>query len=448
MKRISLILLIGLLSLVTARAQVYDDGCVDKTVAVIGNEPVFLSDLEAEIKLNMYYGTMLNRCEVLELMMEKKLFLDQARLDSLTVDYAMIEKELDNRITNAMAYYGTQQAMEEYFKMPTYKLREAWRDNLEENYLIQNMQKSLSQKVRALTPADVKEYYRTHPDDSLPMVSTQYQLRQIVLYPAREEAERAVKEKLLEFRTRIAKGEKFSMLATLYSEDPGSAVRGGELKMSSKTDYWPAFADMAMSLKPGQVSQIVKTPDGFHIIEMIEKNGDMFNARHILLKPKFPVEERVKAFTRLDSIRTAIVMDSISFESAAKLYSEDFATKVNGGLMAHEYSGSAYFEKDMLKPQDYMVIANMKEGDISEPFESLDNEGRGQTIYKILKLEKIIPAHAPKLETDYQVILNAAMNKESMSVVDRFIDRKIKSTYIKIDAQYQTCEFKRKGWVK
>ena len=261
-----------------------------------------------------------------------------------------------------------------------------------------------------LTPSEVRRFYKKVDKDSLPAISTQYKMRHIVLYPDKEDAVMAVKEKLLEFRQRVINGERFSSLAALYSDDKESAIRGGELGMAPKAMFWPAFSDAAVSLKEGQISQIVETPDGFHLIQMIEKKGDMFNARHLLLKPKYSYDDKQKCITRLDSIRTAILSDSLTFDKAALMYSQDPKSYLNGGIMVDENTGSTYFEKDMLKPSDYAYLKDMKVGEISVPFESQDNEGHGQIIFKILKLEEIIPSHTADIDRDFIAIQNFAQS--------------------------------------
>ena len=274
-----------------------------------------------------------------------------------------------------------------------------------------------------------------------------YQLSQICIYPDREAANLAVKERLLGLRERIINGEKFSTLARIYSQDPGSARKGGELGMASKSIFWPVFSDAAMSLKPGVVSQIVETPDGFHIIEVLEKKGDMFNARHILLKPEYTSEDREKGFHVLDSLKTELKNDAVTFELAARFYSEDPATRTNGGQMADPATGSSYFEIDQLKPQDYAAIRFLKEGEISEPVESLDNEGRdGNLVYKIIKVDKIIPAHTASFTNDYDLMLNHARHEIQQEAIDKFITEKIKTTYIIIDPLFKDCVFEREGW--
>lgn len=450
--RYPLILVLTLFLSIAVNAQKYENGLIDKTVALVGNEMIMLSQLESEVQMMQFQGYSSDknlRCEILENMMVSKLFLTQARLDSLAVNQDMVESSLNDRMSNVLTQLGGEKAAEEYFGKSLYKLRQEWREILTEQSLTQDMQRKVSSAIPELTPKQVEVFYKKASKDSLPIISTQYQLRQIVLYPDQEKAKMEVKERLLEFRERILNGEKFSMLASFYSEDPGSAIKGGELGMASKSLFWPVFSDAAMSLKVGQVSPIVETPDGFHIIQLIERNGDMFNARHILLKPKYTIEDKSKAFKTLDSLKRNILSDSISFFMAARIYSQDPFTRTNGGMMSDQYTGASLFEKDQLKPSDYAAIKNLEVGDISEPFESTDNEGRsGNTLYKIVKLEKIIPSHVATFEEDFNTLTNVANEKQSSKAIDKFISEKQKVTYIVIDPLFKGCNFDRDGWIK
>ena len=435
---------------VSASAQKYSNGLVDKTVAIVGNEMIMLSDVEEEMQMMMAYGMLSDksgRCEVLEQMMASKLFLMQARVDSLVVNNEMVESELANRMDMLRTNLGGDEAVAEQFGKPIYKLRQEWREAITDQTLTQQMQSEIAKKIPELTPYDVQKYVEESDPADLPVVPIKYQLSQICIYPDREAANLAVKERLLGLRERIINGEKFSTLARIYSQDPGSARKGGELGMASKSIFWPAFSDAAMSLKPGVVSQIVETPDGFHIIEVLEKKGDMFNERHILLKPEYTSEDREKGFHVLDSLKTELKNDAVTFELAARFYSEDPATRTNGGQMADPATGSSYFEIDQLKPQDYAAIRFLKEGEISEPVESLDNEGRdGNLVYKIIKVDKIIPAHTASFTNDYDLMLNHARHDLQQEAIDKFITEKIKTTYIIIDPLFKDCVFEREGW--
>lgn len=433
-------------------AQTYPNGLIDKTIAVVGNEMISLSQLEQEMlymRMQGMYSDKNMRCEQLERMMDSKLFLMQARIDSLSVNQEMVNSSLEQRMAQIQTNFGGDDEVEKFYGKPIYKLRQEWRQQLEDMTLTQQMQQQIASSIPELTPHDVKKYISETDPEDLPMVPIKYQLSQICIYPDRENANLAVKEKLLNIRERIINGEKFSTLARIYSEDPGSARKGGELGMASKSIFWPAFSDAAMSLKPGVISQIVETPDGFHIIEVLEKKGDMFNARHILIKPSYTDQDRQKAFATLDSLKTEIQNDAVTFELAAKFYSQDAQTKTNGGQMADPNTGSSYFEIDQLKPQDYAAIKDLKEGEISEPVESKDNEGRdGNTVYKIIRVDKIIPAHTASFDNDYSDLLEEARAKEQNAAIDEFIDGKIKTTYIVIDPLFKNCEFSRDGWNK
>ena len=432
-------------------AQTYPKGLIDKTVAIVGNEVITIGELEEQLRMmrierGVYASDNIMRCEILESMMEHNVFLMQARIDSLSVNQDNVTAQLNNRIDQIRTSLGGDEEVEKYFGKPLYKLRQEWKKTFEDQSLIQQKQGEIAQDIPDLTPYDVKEYIAQTDSADLPLVPIRYQLSQICVYPDRETANLAVKEKLIGLRERIINGEKFSTLARIYSEDPGSARKGGELGMASKSIFWPAFSDAAMSLRPGVISQIVETPDGFHLIEVIEKKGDMFNSRHILLKPQYTVEDQQKAFKTLDSLRTEINNGAVTFQLAARFYSQDPATRTNGGQMADPETGSSYFQIDELKPQDYRAIKDLKEGEISEPVESVDNEGRGNTVYKIIKVDKIIPAHTATFENDYNQLIDGVRNEKAMAAISKFLDQKIRTTKIYLDPMFSGCEFTRAAW--
>jgi len=437
-------------STVLAQAQKYNGGVVDKTIAIIGNEMIRISDLEEEVKMIRSQGGGSDasaRCEILENMLNSKLFLMQARMDSLKVNADMVDGQLNQRMDQVRTALGGDLQVTEYFGKPIYKLRQEWKKQMEDMTLTQQEQQEIVSKLPEVTPQEVRNYLDTVSSDDLPIVPVKYQLSQICIYPDREKAKMEVKERLLSIRERILNGEKFSTLARIYSEDPGSARKGGELGMASKSIFWPAFSDAAMSLKPGLISQIVETPDGFHIIEVLEKKGDMFNARHILIKPQYTNEDKETAFKTLDSLRTEINNKAISFVLAARFYSQDPSTVTNGGQMADPNTGSSYFEIDQIKPQDYAAVKDMKEGEVSQPIESLDNEGRnGNLVYKILRVDKIIPSHIATYEHDFTEISSQVEHEKQTKALDDFVIRKIAVTKVMIDPIFKDCVFDKEEW--
>ena len=443
-------ILASVLAIIPAGAQKYKT--IDKSIAVVGNELITVSDLENEIRMMHAQGQSsdrLTRCNVLENMMQSKIFLMQARLDSLTVNADMVEANLNEQMARVRTALGGDEQAEAYFGKSLYQLRKEWKEQLQDNSLIQQEQSEIAKSIPELTPYDIKQYLDTIDVDKLPVIPIKYKMSQICIYPDREKAKMECKQRLLALRERIMNGEKFTTLARLYSEDPGSSRKGGELGMASRDIFWPAFSDAAMSLKPGVISQIVETPDGFHIIQIIEKKGDMFNARHILLKPKYTEEDQENAFKKLDSLKSVIEKGEAKFETIAFYRSEDPATRTNGGQMADPHTGSAYFEIDQIKPEDYQAVKNLKPGQVSAPIVSRDNEGRdGNLVYKIIRLDKIVPSHTATFENDYTELLGIVRNSKQMEAINSFVEKKIGETYIIIDPLFGDCDFTRKGWAQ
>jgi len=439
-------------AIVPVRAQKYK-GLVDKVVSVVGDEAIMLSDVESEVKVMKAQTGVSDvnaRCAVLEQILQSKLFLMQARLDSLNVNQDMVQAQVEQRIDYFRMALGGDDAVEEYMGKSLYKLRKEWRKQAEEMSLMQQEQQQIASHMPEITPYDVDTFLDTVDVSGLPIIPIKYQISQICVYPDREAAAMACKEKLLALRERIIAGDRFSTLARLYSDDPGSAVKGGELGMAKADMFHAEFSDAAMALKPGMVSQIVETSDGFHLIQVIEKKGDMFNARHILIKPKYTSEDRVKGFATLDSLRTKILDSTITFELAAKIYSQDQPTRTNGGQMADPQTGAAYFEVDRMKPQDYNAVKDLHPGEISQPIESLDNEGirGGNTVYKIVRLDKILPSHIATKERDYAELQSSVSQIKEQEAIRKFVKEKIKVTFIRIDPMFRDCEFDEPEWQK
>jgi len=430
-----------------------DRGLIDKVVAVVGSEMILYSEIESEVAQMRMQGVVSDKdihCKVLEDLLLQKLLLAQARIDSISVNNDDVDQALERRLRMLMSQLGGgEKAVEDYFGKPIFQLRKEWRELIREYILAQRMRAKLEQDI-PITPREVEKAFKKIPTDSLPIMPTQYVLRQVVVHPPASSAKFDVREQLLELRERILKGEKFSTLAIMYSEDPGSARRGGELGMASAQQYARAFADAASGLRPEQVSSIVETEFGFHIIQMIQKeSNDMWNVRHILLKPKYTTEDRSVAFKQLDSVANLVKNGNITFEQAARQFSQDTKTNANGGLMVNDYNPynlSSRFEKDQLLPADYAVLKDLQEGDISIPFETRDR--LGNTEYKIIQLVKLIPSHRANLEDDYFEIQQLAKQQRQDAAFEQWVKQKQAAAFIRIDKEYLHCPFESDGWVK
>ncbi|MGL4908733.1 MAG: peptidylprolyl isomerase [Bacteroidales bacterium] len=428
---------------------ILEKNVVDKVIAVIGNEAVLVSELEQEIMQVQAQGRTIDdevRCQLFEQLLVQKLLLAQARVDSLKVNDMMVDQEIDQRIRYFTVQMGSLEEVEKYFGQSIFQIKENLKKMLQEKNLTQQMQSKIVENLY-VTPRDVEDYYNITPVDSFPILPEQFIIQQIAkLPPSGSEARYDVRERLLELRERVINGEKFQTLAVLYSEDPGSAKRGGELGLSPREQFVKPFADAAWALKPGQVSQIVETEFGFHIIQMIEKKDDMANLRHILIRPKFSSDMQQKASRQLDSVAHLIRTDSISFERAVLLYSDDKKTRLNHGYVVNQQTQSTRFEKDQLMPSDYFVLKNMKVGDISRAFASKDNTG--SDLYKIIKLKELIPSHRATLTQDYEIVQAIVKNDLQQKEFDQWIDKRIASSvFISISEEMQACTMTRQ-WVR
>ncbi len=422
---------------------------VDKVVAVVGGDMILNSDIEQEVMRLKMQGELPEgdvKCTILEQLLVQKLLLHQSRIDSIQPNEVSIENEVERRLRYFTNQIGSEKALENYFHKSLYEIRSDLRDVIREQHLTQQMRQKVVDEI-AVTPSEVKAFYKTIPTDSLPMIPEQYELQQIAIYPpSSAQAKFRVKEKLLELRSRILKGERFSSLAVAYSEDLGSAKRGGELGFRTREEYVKSFADAAFNLADGQVSQIVESEYGFHIIQMIEKRNNQVNVRHILLKPQFSSDMIVEAKNKLDSIASLIKSDSLTFEHACLRFSEDKKSRLNGGLVVNSEDNTKYFQKEQIQPSDYYIIKKLTAGVISEPFESRDEHAN--VIFKIVKVKRIVPSHKANLTDDYDVIQRMTKQGREYEIFMKWIKEKQLITYIKIDSEYKRCKFTSEGWIK
>jgi len=423
---------------------------VDQAIAVVGKNIILKSDIENQYVQMMsqeYISKSDLKCDILEEFLYQKLLLNQAELDSIEITLQEVEYAMDNRFRQIINKVGSEDKLEEYFGKSILEMKEDLKQEMKNQLLIQKMQGKVTEDLK-ITPTEVRKYFNEIHEDSLPTINETYEIEQIVKFPKiKDEDKEVVKEKLKELRERIINGDKFSTLAVLYSEDPGSAPKGGELGFVSRADLVSEFAAVAFNLKdPEEVSRIVETEFGYHIIQLIKKKGEFVNVRHILLSPKVSPNEMVKAKNVLDSISTLVKIDSLTFVKAAEKFSDDENSKNTGGLVVNYYTGNSQFEKEHLDANTYYNIKSLKIGDISKPFESKNEKGK--TVYKIVRLKSKTNAHKINLKDDYQRVQDVALADKKQKVLNNWIKQRQTSTYIHIDESYQNCNFEMKGWIK
>ncbi|HNZ43450.1 MAG TPA: peptidylprolyl isomerase [Bacteroidales bacterium] len=415
---------------------------IDEVVAVVGSNIVLYSDIENEYFQYLMQGSTKGpglKCQILEEVMFQKLLLTQAEIDSVTVTDKQVESELDRRMRYFIDQIGSKEKLEEYFKKTVLQIKEEMRSKIRDYLLIQNVQAKLTQNVK-ITPTEVTEFFNAISPDSLPLVGSQIEVAQIVKKAVISQDEvNMVKEKLNGLRERVLKGEDFATLANLYSEDPGSMTKGGELGFVGRGELFTEFEAAAFSLKPGEVSPIVKTQKGYHIIQMIERRGEYINVRHILMIPKASLTDMIKSKKEIDRIAEIIKKDSLSFERAAALYSDD-PTKVNGGLLTNQYSGDSKFSPEEIDPNMFFVIEKMKVGEISAPMVYTNEDG--QQAYRMLKLKSRTEPHKANLKDDYPQIQNIAVQVKQNQAISDWINEKTQNTFISISDNYKDCNYK------
>ena len=416
-----------------------------------GDEPIYKSDIEAMYSQMQYDGTVFDGspyCVIPEQLAVEKLYLHQAKLDTIEAPEAMVQQSVDKRLNFFIANLGSKERVEEHFRKPLPNLREQLIEVMRTQYIVQQVQEALTKDVKA-TPGDVRKYFNNLEEDSIPYIPLQVEAQIITLNPVIPQQEiDDVKSRLRDYTDRINRGEsEFSTLAIMYSED-GSAMQGGELGFHGRADFVPEFSNVAFNLNdPKKVSKIVETEYGYHIIQLIEKRGDQINCRHILLRPKVSQKDLEDAVVRLDSLRKEIISDKFTFEDAARYVSQDKDTRYNKGFMVNVVNGSTRFEMQDLPQEVSRKIETMKIGDISEPFVMID-QARNKEVVAIVKLSNRIEGHRATLSEDYNLIKEMYENYQKENIIREWIEKKIKDTYVRIEDGWNDCEFKYSGWVK
>ncbi len=422
------------------------DSIIDRVVAVVGGNAILKSDIE-----NQYYqyrlgGTIQGspeevKCQFLEGMLIQKLMLHQANLDSAKVTDIQVETELDKRMRYFINQIGSADKMEEYYQKSIPEIKNELRDIIREQMMIQMTQEKLTKDV-VITPSEVKTFFKSILKDSVPEVPSELEIGVIARQPAIGEAQKEEARKTLEgFKERIRKGDDFATLAILYSEDPGSAKQGGELGMFKRGEMRPEFEAAAFRLKPGEVSDIVETEDGFHLIQMIERRGEYINVRHILIQPKVSPADLVAARNMLDSIAGMIDAKKLTFQDAVVRYSDD-PNRNNGGMLINPATGTTTFKAGELDPKVFFVIDKLKVGEISAPVQYKTERGKDE--YRIYYLKTRTSPHKANLDQDYAMIQDMALNQKKQKVLDEWVTGRSQRTYIHIYGDYGNCKFQRK----
>ncbi len=430
-----------LLSVSTMQAQ--QPQVIDQVAAVVGRNIILESDIENQYLNYRLQGSIKGsgpevKCSILEDMLFQKLLVAQAEVDSIVVDDAQVNSELDRRIGMFIQQFGSQEKLENYYHKSIKDIKSELFDVIKEQLLSQQVQQQIISSV-TVTPSEVKDFFKSIPKDSIPQIKTEYVIQQIVKNPPISIEEKIrVKEELLELRKRILNGENFSTLAILYSEDPGSAKNGGELGFYGRGQLYPEFEAVAFKLKEGEVSDVVETEAGYHIIQMIERKGDYINVRHILRVPKVSPADLAKARSELDSVARLIRNDSITFDEAVEKFSEG-KNKNSGGYLINQYTGGTAFEAEQLDPQVSFVIDKLKVGEISNPVPMKTDKLKDA--YRILYLKDKTKPHRANMKDDYPKIQQWALQRKQKKVIDEWVNEKSAQTYIRISDDFKNCQF-------
>jgi len=416
---------------------------LDQVVAVVGKNVILKSDIETQYLQYRMQGYIEGskksiKCDILKDLIFQKLLLNQADVDSIVVGEAQVDQELDRRFRYFITQFGSKEKLEEYYDKSVDEFKEDMRAVVQDQLTQQSVQADIVKNV-GITPKEVKAFYKEIPSDSLPLINTEYYVSELVREPQITEAEKlAVKERLLDLRKRILNGESFATLAILYSEDPGSAKKGGELGMYGKGELYPEFEDVAFTLKEGEISGIVETEAGFHILQLIERQKDFVNVRHILLRPKISIEQKQLAVNYLDSLYTLIKDSTYTFDEAVKKFS-DSPNRISGGFLINPKSGNNIFQAEDLDPKVFYVIDKMKVGEVSKPVTYTTKDGTDA--FRLLHLVKKSTPHRANIEQDYDKIYTIALNKKHQQVLDDWVIEHARTAYIRIVDNYSDCEY-------
>ena len=444
--------IVATLLLIWSNAAMAQDNVIDEVAWVVGDEAIWKSEVEEARLSALYEGRKFDKdpyCVLPEEMAVQKLFLHQAELDSIEVSDAEVLQRVDYMTNMYIQNIGSREKMEEYFNKTSSQIREQLRVSAREGLTVQKMQQKIMGDVKT-TPSEVRRYYTSLSQDSIPYIPTMVEVEIITRKPKipQEEIE-DVKRRLRDYTERVNNGDSFTMLARLYSEDPGSAMSGGDLgRFMGRGELDPAFANVAFNLQaPDKISKVVESEFGYHIIQLIEKRGDRIRVRHILLKPHVPEEALNESRAYLDSIADEVRNGKFTFEEAAYAISDDKNTRFNGGLLPNEETQTSRFEMQDLPSEIAKVVDTMEVGEISKAINMTPRTGQEQTV--IVKLKSRIKGHKATVSDDYQRLKEMVVQKKQEEMVEKWIQNKLKTTYVRISDNWKpSCDFKYKGWIK
>lgn len=424
---------------------------IDEVIWVVGDEAILRSDVESARLEFLQQGQRFEGdpyCIIPEQLAVQKLFLHQAAIDSIEVSDADVFQEVDAKLNAVVLDFGSREKLEEYMGKSMSQIREQMYESYKDKRIVEEVQRNLVSNVK-VTPAQVRRYFKDMPEDSIPFVPTKVECQIITREPIIPQSEiDRVKDELRSYTERVNNGSaQFSTLALLYSEDKGSAQQGGELGFSGRGAFVPEFSNVAFNLTdPKAVSKIVETEYGFHIIQLIEKRGDMVNCRHILRKPRVSMEALQKCINDLDTITSEINQGLYTFDGCVADISYDKDTRNNYGLLFDKNTGVSKFEMKDLPSEVARAVAGMKVGEISKPFIMVDK--RGKEVVAIVKLKNRINGHRATMADDYQDLQDVLVDKLCDEQLNKWIRDKQNSTYIHINEEWQNCEFQYPGWIK
>lgn len=413
---------------------------VDKIIAKVDNYIVIKSELERAYQDYLTNGGTPSpqaKCQYLAMLVRNKLMLAKAEIDSIVVLDAEVDMNTQNRMDMILAQSGrTVDELEALYGKTMEQVRLELREQIREQMIVGRMEEELTKGI-VVTPSEVKKFFGRIPKDSLPYFSASVEVAQIVrIAKVNEAQENETKGELISIRNRILAGEDFNKLAKDYSDDPSVIQNGGEMGWSGRGRMVPEYEAMAFKLKPGEISMPFKSPFGIHIMQLIERRGNEYNSRHILISPKPSQEDLNDAMRYLDSLRTLIVNDSIKFQTAAKEYSDDVNTKGNGGFFS-DRDGGLQLTVDELDPIVFFKLDSMKVGEVSKPITYRTDDGKDAV--RILYYKARIPPHQASLEQDWTRIQAATLNEKKERILEKWFQKARMDVFINIDPTYDNC---------